>query len=57
MALSFVAIPMLMVGNYFGGELVFRLGMRVNTGRLPEPPLIVKAVAVVRRRLGVREPA
>jgi uncharacterized membrane protein len=53
--LSLVGLILLIVGNYFGSELVYRMGMRVNTGRLREPPLILKAVAVVRRRLGVKE--
>ena len=53
--LSLVGLILLIVGNYFGSELVYRMGMRVNTGRLREPPLVLKAVAVVRRRLGVKE--
>ncbi len=56
LALSFIGLPLLVVGNYFGSELVYRMGMRVNTGRLRETPLILKAAASVRRRLGVREP-
>ena len=56
LALSFIGLPLLFVGNYFGAELVYRMGMRVNTGRLRETPLILKAVASVRRKLGVREP-
>lgn len=40
LALSFVGMVLLMVGNYFGAELVYRLGMRVNTGRLRETPLL-----------------
>ena len=56
LALSFIGLPLLIVGNYFGAELVYRMGMRVNTGRLRETPLLLKAVASVRRRLGVREP-
>ena len=53
--LSIIALPFLMVGNYFGGELVYRMGMRVNTGRLAEPPLLHRAVARVQRRFRVRE--
>ena len=56
LALSGIGLPLLFVGNYFGAELVYRMGMRVNTGRLRETPLILKAVASVRRKLGVREP-
>ncbi len=51
--LSFIGLTLLIVGNYFGSELVYRMGMRVNTGRLRETPLILKVVALVRRRLGV----
>lgn len=56
LALSFIGLPLLVVGNYLGSELVYRMGMRVNTGRLRETPLILKAVALVRRSLGVKEP-
>jgi uncharacterized membrane protein len=56
LALSLIGLPLLLVGNYFGAELVYRMGMRVSTGRLVETPLILKAVALVRRRLGLREP-
>jgi uncharacterized membrane protein len=56
LALSLIGLPMLLVGNYFGAELVYRMGMRVNTGRLVETPLILKAVALVWRRLRVQEP-
>ena len=56
LALSLIGLTLLIVGNYFGSELVYRMGMRVNTGRLREPPLILKAVALVRRRFGVKEP-
>ena len=54
--LSLVGLILLIVGNYFGSELVYRMGMRVNTGRLRETPLLLRAVAVVRRRFGVKEP-
>jgi uncharacterized membrane protein len=53
--LSLVGLILLIVGNYFGSELVYRMGMRVNTGRLRETPLLLRAVAVVRRRFGVKE--
>ncbi len=56
MALSIIGMPLLAVGNYFGAELVYRMGMRVNTGRLRETPLILKAVALARRGFRVREP-
>ena len=55
--LSLVGLPLLVVGNYFGGELVYRMGMRVNTGRLRETPLLHRAIAVVRRRFKAGEPA
>jgi hypothetical protein len=32
------------------------MGMRVNTGRLVETPLILKGVALVWRKFRVREP-
>ena len=54
---SLLGMPLLAVGNYFGAELVYRMGMRVNTGRLRETPLILKAVALARRSLRLREPA
>ncbi len=54
--LSLIGLTLLIVGNYFGSELVYRMGMRVNTGRLRETPLILNAVALVRRRFGVKEP-
>ena len=53
LVLSLVGLPLLMVGNYFGGELVYRMGMRVNTGRLPEPPLLHRVVNSLRR---IKEP-
>jgi uncharacterized membrane protein len=56
LALSLVGMPLLLVGNYFGAELVYRMGMRVNTGRLRETPLLLRAVARVRRTLGLQEP-
>ena len=56
LVLSLIGLPLLVVGNYLGGELVYRMGMRVNTGRLPEPPLFLKVVGTVQRRLRVREP-
>jgi uncharacterized membrane protein len=56
LALSLIGLPLLLVGNYFGAELVYRMGMRVNTGRLVETPLILKGVALVRRRFRVQEP-
>lgn len=56
LALSLVGMPLLLVGNYFGAELVYRMGMRVNTGRLRETPLLLRAVARVRRTLRVRVP-
>jgi len=56
LAISLVGLPLLVVGNYFGGELVYRMGMRVNTGRLREQPLLHRAVALVQRRFRVKEP-
>lgn len=47
--LSFVGLLLLMVGNYFGGELVYRLGMRVNTGRQREVPLLHRVVNKLRQ--------
>ena len=35
LVLPLVGVPFLIVGNYLGGELVYRMGMRVNTGRPP----------------------
>ena len=57
LVLTLVGVPFLVVGNYLGGELVYRMGMRVNTGRLSQQPLVIRAIQVVRRKLGVREPA
>jgi len=48
-ALSFVGVLLLAVGNYFGGELVYRLGMRVNTGRQRETPLLHRVVRKLQR--------
>jgi uncharacterized membrane protein len=45
MSLSCVGVLLLMAGNYFGGELVYRLGMRVNTGRQRETPLLHRVVS------------
>jgi hypothetical protein len=56
LALSLIGLPLLLLGNYFGAELVYRMGMRVNTRRLVETPLILKGVALVRKRFRVREP-
>ncbi len=56
LAVSIVGLPFLVVGNYLGGELVYRMGMRVNTGKLQETPLLLRAVAMVQRRFKVREP-
>ena len=56
LALSLVGLPFLVVGNYFGGELVYRMGMRVNTGRLRETPRILRVAGVVQRRFRTREP-
>lgn len=55
LALSLIGLPMLILGNYFGAELVYRMGMRVNTGRLRETPVILRAAASLRRRLGLGE--
>ena len=55
LVLSLIGLPLLMVGNYFGGELVYRMGMRVNTGKRETPP-ILKMVAMIQRRFRVREP-
>ena len=54
--LSLVGLILLIVGNYFGSELVYRMGMRVNTGRLRETPLLLRVVAAVRRSFGAKEP-
>ena len=54
---TLAGLPFLVVGNYLGGELVYRMAMRVSTGRLPEQPLVLRAVAVVRRKLRAKEPA
>jgi hypothetical protein len=56
MALFLIGLTLLIVGNYFGSELVYRMGMRLNTGRLRESPLVLKAVARVRKKFGVKEP-
>ena len=50
LVLSLIGLPLLVVGNYFGGELVYRMGMRVSTGRLPEPPLLHRMVSHFLRR-------
>ncbi len=55
MALSFVGLPLLVLGNYFGGELVYRMGMRVNTGRMPQQPLPHRVVDFLKRRM-IKEP-
>jgi uncharacterized membrane protein len=38
LVLSLLGLPLLLVGNYLGAELVYRMGMRVNTGRLGDTP-------------------
>jgi hypothetical protein len=53
LAIFLIGLPLLIMGNYLGSELVYPLSMRVNIGRLLEPPLVPKAVALVRRRFGV----
>jgi uncharacterized membrane protein len=40
---SLIGVPLLLVGNYFGGELVYRMGMRVSTGRR-ETPTVIRAI-------------
>ena len=55
LALSLVGLALLVVGNYFGAELVYRMGMRVNTGRLREAPLLHRAFAVIQNRFRPRE--
>ncbi len=57
LAFSLIGMPLLGVGNYLGAELVYRMGMRVKTGRLRETPLILKAVALAKRGFRTREPA
>ena len=57
LVVSLVGMPLLVVGNHFGGEFVYRMGMRVSTGRLPETPLILKVVALFQRRFRARETA
>ena len=47
--LTLCGLPFLVVGNYLGGELVYRMGMRVNTGRLRETPLLHRIVNFLRR--------
>ena len=49
LVLSLIGLPLLLVGNYFGGELVYRMGMRVNTGKLRETPLLHQVVNFLRR--------
>ena len=56
LVISALALPALVVGNYLGGELVYRVGIRVNTGRLPQTPLLLRVVGMVQRRLKEREP-
>lgn len=36
-AISFVGVSMIIVGNYFGADLIFRMGMRVHRGGPPAP--------------------
>ena len=57
LVISILAMPLLGVGNYLGAELVYRMGMRVNTGRLREAPLILKVIALAKRGFRTREPA
>ena len=52
--LSLFGLVLLIVGNYLGAELVYRMGMRVNTGRLREAPLLHKAFAVVQSKFRSR---
>ena len=56
LVLSLAGLPLLIVGNYMGGELVYRMGMRVNTGRLREQPLLIRAAGAIGRRFRTREP-
>ena len=53
LALSLIGLPLLILGNYFGAELVYRMGMRVNTGRLRETPVILRAAASLAEDIGV----
>ena len=57
LALSLLGMPLLLVGNFFGAELVYRMGMRVNTGRLREAPLVHRIVANVQDRFRPRPSA
>ena len=57
LALSLLGMPLLLVGNYFGAELVYRMGMRVNTGRLREAPLLHRVVSSVQSRFRPRPSA
>ena len=53
LSLSLIGLPLLMVGNYLGGELVYRMGMRVSTGTLRKPPLPHR---IMNRLLRTKEP-
>lgn len=48
-ALSIAAVIPLLVGSYLGGELVYRMGMRVSTGPRPTPPLLALLDAILTR--------
>ncbi len=54
--LSLVGVGMLTVGNYFGAEMVYRMGMRVSTGPRRETPFVVRAVGLLRRSWQREEP-
>ena len=54
--LSLIGVALLTVGNYFGAELVYRMGMRVSTGPRRETPLVVKAAGILRRAWHRDEP-
>ncbi len=55
LALSAFGVLGLLVGSYFGGELVYRMGMRVSTGPQPPPPLLVPFKVLWRSLRGMGE--
>jgi 3-phenylpropionate/trans-cinnamate dioxygenase ferredoxin subunit len=48
-AISFIGVSLIIVGNYFGAELIFHMGMRVSRGGPPAP--VVVAVSKLWQRL------
>ena len=39
--ISFIGVSMIIVGNYFGADLIFRMGMRVHRGAPPAPVAVM----------------